>query len=63
MPIQLTEQEREDLLLLDFATNAMSALAPTFGDFVEAKRRVIAHKSFLLAFAMLEAYEARAWEQ
>ena len=58
----LTEQEREDLLI-DFATSAMAALAPTFGDFVEAKRRVVAHKSFLLAAAMLDAYEARAWEQ
>ena len=62
MSVQLTEQEREDLLI-DFATSAMSALAPTFGDCVEAKRRVIAHKSFLLAAAMLDAYEARAWEQ
>lgn len=62
MPIQLTEQEREDLLI-DFATSAMQIIAQTFGDFVEAKRRVVAHKSFLLAAAMLEAYEARAWEQ
>ena len=62
MAIKLTEQEREDLLI-DFANNAMAALAPTFGDYVEAKRRVIAHKAFLLAAAMLDAYEARAWEQ
>lgn len=33
MSIKLTEQEREDLLI-DFATSAMSALAPTFGDYV-----------------------------
>ena len=62
MAIKLTEQEREDLLI-DFANNAMAALAPTFGDYVEVKRRVIAHKAFLLAAAMLDAYEARAWEQ
>lgn len=62
MPVQLTEQEREDLLI-DFANSAMAALAPTFGDFVEAKRRVVAHKSFLLAAAMLDAYEARTWER
>lgn len=59
---ELTEREREDLLI-DFAVSAMSALAPTFGGDVEVRRRVIAHKSFLLAAAMLEAYEARAWEQ
>lgn len=62
MSIQLTNQEREDLLI-DFASDAMQVIAMTFGDSVEAKRRVIAHKSFLLAAAMLEAYEARAWEQ
>jgi hypothetical protein len=62
MTIELTTQDREDLLI-EFATSAMAALAPTFGEYVEAKRRVIAHKAFLLADAMLEAYEARAWEQ
>lgn len=58
----LTEQEREDLLI-DFANQALSSIAPTFGDQVEAKRRVIAHKSFMLAAAMVDAYEKREWDR
>ena len=62
MSKQLTEQEREDLLI-DFANTAMAAIVPTFGDQVEAKRRVIAHKSFMLAAAMVDAYETREWDR
>ena len=58
----LTEHEREDLLI-DFANQALFAIAPTFGDQVEAKRRIIAHKSFMLAAAMVDAYEKREWDR
>lgn len=57
----LNEQEREDMLL-DFAERAMAALIPTFGEFVEPRRNVIAHKAFLMADAMVSAYEQRNWE-
>lgn len=58
----MSEVEREDMLL-DFAEAAMRALIPTFGEFVEPKRNVIAHKAFLMAEAMVEAYEQRNWER
>lgn len=58
----MTEQERDDLLI-DFATAAMATITPTFGSLIESKRQVIAHKSFLLAEAMVDAYERRAWER
>lgn len=58
----MNEVEREDMLL-DFAEQAMKALIPTFGDQVEARRGVIAHKAFLLADAMVQAYEQRNWER
>lgn len=57
----MTEQEREELRL-DLAVAAMKALIPTFGEAVESKRNVIAHKSFRMAEAMLTAYETRNWE-
>ena len=40
---------------------AMAAIVPTFGGAVEGKRHVIAHKSFLMAAAMVDAYERREW--
>ena len=49
-------------MLLDFAERAMAALIPTFGEFVEPRRNVIAHKAFLMADAMVSAYEQRNWE-
>lgn len=62
MSKQLTKQEREDLLI-DFANTAMAAIVPTFGGLVESKRHVIAHKSFLMAVAMVDAYERREWDR
>ncbi len=62
MSKQITEQEREDLLI-DFAHTAMAAIVPTFGGTVEGKRHVIAHKSFLMALAMVDAYERREWDR
>lgn len=57
----LTEQQREELRI-DLAIAAMQALLPTFGSEVELRRNVIAHKSFLMAEAMLRANDTRAWE-
>lgn len=56
-----TGQEREDLRI-ELAIAAMQALIPTFGEAVEPRREVIAHKSFRLAEAMLQAYDKRTWE-
>lgn len=58
---QALEKQDREALLLDFAEQAMAALIPTFGDQVEAKRNVIAHKSFMLASATVDAYERREW--
>lgn len=62
MTIEITLEQIEELRL-DFAERAMAALIPTFGEFVEPKRNVIAHKSFLMADAMVTAYVARNWER
>lgn len=57
----MTEEQRDELRL-ELAIEAMKAIIPTFGEKVEPCRRVIAHKSFLIAEARLRAYEDRSWE-